>query len=88
MQRHFPAFFAPLSSATRAVGAKSAMIEIIPDAGAGFAMLRFSGVQTSEDIAGAVAAVIQVRNSGDGIRLLCDLSDVLGWGARQILARA
>ncbi len=44
----------------RTFGAMSSMIEIMPDAGAGVTMLRFSGVQTSEDITGAVAAVIQL----------------------------
>ena len=63
----------------RAVGAISSMIEITPDAGAGVTMLRFSGVQTSEDITRAVAAVIQLCDGRDDIRLLCDWSDVLGW---------
>jgi hypothetical protein len=63
----------------RAVGAISSMIEIMPDAGAGVTILRFSGVQTSEDITGAAAAVIQLCDGRDGIRLLCDWSDVLGW---------
>jgi SpoIIAA-like len=72
-------FLRRLSSAICAVGSKSAMIEIRPDAGAGFIMLRFSGVQTHEDIAGVVAAVIQLCKSRDGMRLLCDWSDVRGW---------
>jgi len=55
------------------------MIEIRPDAGAGFAKLRFSGVQTREDIGGAVAAVIQLCKGRDNLRLLCDWSDVLCW---------
>jgi hypothetical protein len=55
------------------------MIEIRPDAGAGVATLRFSGVQTREDIAGAVGAVIQMCASQDGVRLLFDWSDVQGW---------
>jgi hypothetical protein len=55
------------------------MIEIRQDAGAGFTKLRFSGVQTREDIGGAVAAVIQLCKGRDDIRLLCDWSDVLGW---------
>jgi hypothetical protein len=55
------------------------MIEIIPDTGVCFTMLRFSGVQTREDIDCAMAAVIQLCNGRDGIRLYCDWSAVLGW---------
>jgi hypothetical protein len=55
------------------------MIEIRPDAGAGFTMLRFSGVQTREDVGRTVMAVIQLCKGRDEIRLLCDWSDVLGW---------
>jgi hypothetical protein len=75
-----PGFFLRcVSSVMRAPGAMSSMIEIMPDAGAGVTLLRFRGVQTSEDITGAVVAVIQLCDGRDGIRLLCDWSDVLGW---------
>jgi hypothetical protein len=63
----------------RAVSAFSAMIEIRPDIEAKFTRLRFSGLQTCEDIARAVEAVIQMCASRDGVRLLCDWSDVRGW---------
>lgn len=55
------------------------MIEIRPDAGADFTTLRFSGVQTNTDIGGAVVAFIRQNRSRDGLRLLFDWSDVLGW---------
>ncbi len=63
----------------RSAKAMSVIIEIRPGIEAGFTVLRFSGVQTSEDIAGAVAAVIQLCKSREAMRLLCDWSDVLGW---------
>jgi hypothetical protein len=63
----------------RSAKARSVMIEIRPGIEAGFTVLRFSGVQTREDIAGAVAAVIQLCNSREAMRLLCDWSEVRGW---------
>lgn len=57
----------------------SVMIEIICDAKAGITVLRFAGVQTTEEIADSIAAFIVLCKSQNEIRLLCDWRDVLGW---------